>query len=306
MSTPELSDLQAFTTIVRHGNFTRAAIEMGVTPSALSHRIRRLENQLEVRLLNRTTRSVTPTQAGQDLAWELDQGFATINSALNTLDFYRRYPAGRLRLHILQDAAALLLPSLIAKFVHQYPQINLEIMADDQSVDLVAGGFDAGIGYADKLPSDVIVLPVTAPLSKIVVASPDLLERLGRPQSPEQLSDYPCLQLSGADNCPQAWDLGNDEQRLRVNVQGSVIVNQSHHLLNMVRAGAGLAQCLEPLVATDLEEGKLEVVLPDWATTGTPLALFYPSRRPLPTGLRHLMDILLGTLKANPSTATPP
>ncbi|MCS0504176.1 LysR substrate-binding domain-containing protein [Ancylobacter mangrovi] len=289
---PDLSDLQAFAAIVRHLSFTRAAIELGVSTSALSHRIRRLEAGLEVRLLNRTSRSVVPTQAGAALAERLARGFEAIGDALGALDLHRRYPVGRLRLNVPHDAARLLLAPVIGEFVERYPQIHLDVIADDRPVDIVAAGFDAGIRYADHVPGDMIAMQVTPPLDWVVVGAPALLDRLGRPRTPDDLADYPCIQMRIGDSTSFPWELGEGERLRRLDVSGPLSSNDTDYSIAAAIEGAGLAYCLAWRVAAELAEGTLEVVLPDWASPGAPFAVYYPSRRQPPPGLRQLVELL--------------
>jgi DNA-binding transcriptional LysR family regulator len=288
----DLADLRVFLTIVRRGNFRKAAIELRVTASALSHRIRKLEERLQVRLLNRTSRSVVPTQAGADLAKRLEEGFRTINDALSVLEMHRRYPVGRLRLNLPKDAARLLLAPILPDFYAQYPQIHLDVTVDDRPTDVVAEGFDAGIRYGTSVPGDMVAMALTAPLRWIVVGSPSLLDRLERPRSPADLQRYPCVQMRIGDNTNLPWELGDNDAMVRVDVPGPLCANETELSVAAAIGGVGLAYCLEWRVEEEIRAGLLEIVLPAWASTGPPFAMYYPSRRQPPPGLRQLIDFM--------------
>jgi DNA-binding transcriptional LysR family regulator len=191
----DLSDLNVFLTIVRRGSFRQAATELGVTTSALSHSVKKLEGRLEVRLLNRTSRSVVPTQAGSELARRLADGFQTIGDALSALDAYRHSPVGRLRINLLKDASRLLVAPVLADFLCRYPQVHLDLTVEDRPVDIIAEGFDAGIRYESFVPKDMIATALTPPLRWVVVGSPDYLARYGRPRHPEDLRHHSCVQM---------------------------------------------------------------------------------------------------------------
>lgn len=289
---PDLADLRVFLAIVRHGSFTRAAIELGVTASALSHRMRRLEGRLGVRLLNRTSRSVVPTEAGAVFFDRLTRGFELIGDALGALDLHRRYPVGRLRLNVPHDAAQLLLVPVTAEFGARYPHIHLDVIVDNRPVDIVAGGYDAGIRYADHVPKDMIASPVTPPLSWVVVGAPALLDRLGRPETPADLARFPCIQMRTGDSSTFPWELGNGPRLMRVDVAGPLSSNETDYSVAAAVAGAGLAYSLAWRVAREVQAGLLEIVLPDWASEGAPLAVYHPSRRQPPPGLRQLIGLL--------------
>jgi DNA-binding transcriptional LysR family regulator len=288
----DMADLRVFTTIVRRGNFRKAAIELGVTASALSHRMRKLEQRLQVRLLNRTSRSVVPTQAGADLALKLDDGFRTIHDALSTLDMHRRYPVGRLRLNVPRDAARLLLAEVAPEFCRLYPQIHLDVVVDDRPVDIVGEGYDAGIRYHASVPADMIATTLTPPLRWVIVGAPDLIERLGTPGSPADLVRFPCVQMRVGDNSALPWELGDGDAMVRVDVPGPLCANETELSVLAAMRGAGLAYCLEWRVHDEVRAGRLQIVLPEWASTGPPFAIYYPSRRQPAPGLRQLIELI--------------
>ncbi|MFQ0815888.1 LysR family transcriptional regulator [Brucella anthropi] len=287
-----LADLNIFVTIVRRQSMKQAANELGVTTSALSHRMRKLEADLGVRLLNRTSRSLTPTEAGAALAGQLEAGLRTIAEALEALTSQRDFPSGRIRLNALRDAARLIIAPILPRYTQTYPDMHLDITIDDQMVDIVAEGFDAGIRYGDRVPQDMIGVALTGPLQWIVVGAPALIARLGRPETPDDLLRLPCIETRLGDNSRYAWELGNGASLRRVDVRGPICANETEQAIEAALGGIGFAYCLEPLVQKYIDAGALEAVLPDWASEGPPLTMYYPSRRQVPAGLRRLIDLI--------------
>lgn len=288
----EIADLKLFLAIVRRGSFARAAAELDLTTSALSHAMRKLEARLGVRLLNRTTRAVTPTPTGQALAERLETGFALIEDALGDLEARRQYPIGQLRLNLPRDAALLLITPVLKGFVAAYPRVALELAVEDRMIDLVGEGFDAGVRYDERVPQDMVAVPVTPPLRWIIVGTPALLDETGRPQQVEDLLSIPCLRIRLGDGQPFDWELGDGPAMRRLAVRGPVCANDTATMLDAARRGVGLAYCLEALALPDIRAGTLEPVLPTWSSMGPPLCFYYPSRRLPPPGLRQLMDMI--------------
>ncbi|QNQ97234.1 LysR family transcriptional regulator [Pseudomonas oryzihabitans] len=288
----ELADLNVFVALVRRRSFRQAAIELGVTTSALSHALRQLETRLGVKLLNRTSRSVVPTLAGAALAEKLEQGFALIGEALGELDQHRDAPVGRLRLSVPRDAARLLLTPTLPRLLAAYPQLQLDISVEDRPVDIVADGLDAGIRYGDTVPQDMVALPLTDELRWIVVGAPAYLDRHGRPQQPEELAEHRCVRLRLGNGALYRWELGSGATTRTIDVPGPLTVNETETSIQVALDGLALAYCLEWRVADELRDGRLEQVLPDWTSPGAPLCIYYPSRRQPPPGLRQLIEAL--------------
>jgi DNA-binding transcriptional LysR family regulator len=287
-----LADLSIFLTIVRRGSMAQAAIELGVTTSALSHRLRKLEGELNVRLLNRTSRSLTPTEAGAALAAQLSAGFQAIGDALSSLERHRHFPVGRLRLNLLRDAARLVLGPVLPRYVHDFPDMHLDVTVDDHLVDIVAQGFDAGIRYGDRVPQDMVGVALTRPLRWVVVGAPALIARTGRPEEPEDILRMPCVQMRVGDDSGFPWELGNGASMVRVDVRGPLTANETEHAVDAAMRGIGFAYCLERRVQAEIASGALEVVMPRWASDGPPFTIYYPSRRQTPPGLRQLIDTI--------------
>lgn len=264
----ELADLNVFMTIVRRRSFRHSAQELGVSTSALSHSMRNLEARLGVKLLNRTSRSVVPTDAGSALAAKLEDGFQVIGEALGELDAYRTTEA--------------------------YPDLQLELSVEDRMVDIVADGYDAGIRYGGTVPQDMVAVPLTGELRWVVAASPDYLARHGVPQRPDDLLRHACIRMRLGDNSFYKWELGDGERMVEVDVPGPFSVNESNTAVAAALDGVGLAYCLEVGIAEELRSGRLQLVLPDWTSMGAPFCLYYPSRRQPQPGLRQLMEMIRG------------
>jgi DNA-binding transcriptional LysR family regulator len=287
-----LADLNVFLTIVRRGSMAKAAIELGVSTSALSHCLRKLEEQLGVRLLNRTSRSLKPTEAGDLLATQLGAGFQTISDALSSLERHRQFPVGRLRLNVLRDAARLVLGPVVRGYLNEFPDMHLDVTVDDQLVDIVAQGFDAGIRYGDRVPQDMVGVALTKAVEWIVVGAPELIARVGRPEEPKDLLGLPCVQMRVGDNSNFPWELGNGAAMVRVDVRGPLVANETEHAVDAAIRGVGFCYCLERRVTSEIASGVLEVVLPQWASDGPPFTIYYPSRRQTPPGLRQLIEMI--------------
>jgi len=287
-----LPDLNVFLTIVRRRNMSQAAIELGVTTSALSHRLRKLEAQLGVRLLNRTSRSITPSDAGAALAARLETSFDGIADALAELQIHRERPVGRLRLNVLKDAARLILEPALPQYFSLFPQMHLDIVVDDRFVDIVSEGYDAGIRYGDRVAQDMIGVALTGPQEWIVVGSPSVIGRYGRPEQPHDLLGKPCIRMRVGDNSNFPWELGSGDEMVKIDVDGPMTANETDQQVNAAILGIGFGYCLAERVKTEVATGALEIVLREWKSEGPPFMIYYPSRRQLPTGLRELIDLI--------------
>ncbi|MBB2188376.1 LysR family transcriptional regulator [Gluconacetobacter azotocaptans] len=293
----DLADLNVFLTIVRCGGFRQAAVDLGLTTSAVSHAMRRLESRVGVRLLHRTSRSAALTAAGQDLAQALRLGFDAIHDGLSALAGHRTGPSGRLRLNVPRDAARLLLAPIWEDFFARFPLIHLDIAVEDRLVDIVEEGFDAGIRFMERVPKDMIAVPLTEPLRWVIAASPGYLERHGRPVKPQDLHDHRCIQMRIGDHSTYPWELGNGDSMLRIEGPGPLRVNDTDTAVDAAKRGIGLVYCLERCIETELGAGVLEIVLPEWTSMGAPYAIYYSSRRHLPPGLRELTRVIRETQK---------
>ncbi|HTH99466.1 MAG TPA: LysR family transcriptional regulator [Acidisoma sp.] len=292
LSRTTLADLSAFVVIIRHRSLKGAAIELGVTASAISHALRRLEAALQVKLLNRTSRSVAPTVAGLELAARLEEGFETISRALEAAAAEQAAGLGELRLNVPVDGAHLLLEPALPLFAARFPETRLTITVENRPVDIVAEGFDAGIRYADAVPQDMVGVMLTPPLRWVLAASPAYLDRHGRPAQPAALQQHRCLKLRLGNNAVYRWELGEGDRLMRLDVPGTLTFNDTHTQLSAIRAGLGVGYVLEPLIKEDLRAGRMELVLPDWASPGAGFCIYYPSRRQSHPALRSLIGII--------------
>ncbi len=288
----DIADFAYFLAITRHGSFRRAALELGISPSALSHSLRGLETRLGVRLLNRTNRSVTLTAAGEELRDAIGEPFAQIDQAREALNRFRDNPMGRIRLNVATDAAALLLGPVMPVFMDRYPEVEVDIVANNRLVDVVGSGFDAGIRYGGTVPEDMIAQRLSGEIRWIVAASPAYLERFGIPKEPADLKDHRCLGVRLGDDRIYRWEFEGPDGEFDVAVPSMVTVDDSRSMLTMAEGGAGLMYGPEPLFRPHLASGSLQTVLEDWATTGPGYCIYYPSRRQVPTGLRLLIELI--------------
>ncbi|AIY43925.1 Transcriptional regulator [Collimonas arenae] len=297
MSKPDLTELDAFASVARHRSFTKAALECGVSASALSHAMRTLESRLGVRLLNRTTRSVTPTEAGEQLLTRLGPALREIGEALDQVNQFRDTPRGTLRLNVPRTAARWLLAPVFARFLAAYPEIRLEVVTDDSLVDIVAQGFDAGIRFGETLARDMIALPMGPPLRLIVVCSPLYAARRGLPRHPQDLKQHACIGRRFPSGALYAWEFAKDGEALAVAVDGPLLLDDDELMLGAALDGIGLSYLYEEQAREWLAQGRLVRALDDWCPPMPGFFLYYPSRRQLPTALRLFIEMLRASLE---------
>lgn len=288
----DFADLRLFLAIVRRQSFKAAAIELGLTPSAASHAMRRLEERLGAKLLNRTNRAVAATDLGLKLAGLLGEGFELIGSALETLDAPGAGRFGELRINAFADAAHLLIAPALPEFAVRFPDVRLTIVVEDRPIDIVAEGYDAGFRYGHLVPEDMIAVTLTGPQRWVIVGSPDYLTRHGTPRVPADLAKHRCLQLLLGDNSSYRWELGDDERAERIRVPGLITIADTATTIAAAKAGMGLAYLLESRVAEEVRAGSLTIVMQDYASPGEPFQIYYGTRRHGHPGLRGLIDII--------------
>ncbi|PNU03055.1 LysR family transcriptional regulator [Novosphingobium guangzhouense] len=292
LSRSDLGDLKVFMELARHGGFRKAALEMDVSASALSHALRGLETRLGVRLINRNARSVSLTQAGEELLVQLETGFGAIGAGVEALNRYRASPAGRLRINALSDAARLLLGPVIARYSAEHPDVDLEIVVQDAMVDIVGEGFDAGIRFGDRVPEDMITMPLGDPLLWVMVASPAYLEATGEPERPEDLARHRCIGMRTGTGAMYHWELGAGKTARTLNLSWSAVVDESALAIDIARNHGGIAYCLRERVTGLIETGQLREVLPQWSSPGEAFHIYYPSRRQQPEALRRFITMV--------------
>jgi DNA-binding transcriptional LysR family regulator len=292
ISRTDLADYSYFLAIARHRSFRRAGLDLGVSASALSHALKGLEARIGLRLLNRTNRSVTLTSAGEELQAAISGPFDQIEQAVDRLNRFRDAPTGRIRINVPSDAASLLIGPVLPTFVSRYPDVELDVAVSNHFVDVVDGGFDAGIRYGGTVPEDMIAQRLSADIRWVVVGSVDYLAQNGQPDHPDDLAVHRCLRFRLGDDSIYRWEFERGAEEVAVSVPGSLTFDDSRVIMEALIGGAGLMYAPEPLVAPLLAAGTIRLVLEDWASFGPAFHAYYSSRRQLPTGLRLLIDLV--------------
>ena len=288
----DLADLAYFLAIARRGSFREAAREMGVTASALSHAITALEARRGVRLLNRTTRSVSLTAAGEELRAAIEGPLDAIDSAAGTLDRYRDAPAGRIRINVLEDAMPLLLAPVLPHFVERYPDVTIDISVSNRLIDVVGSGFDAGIRYGGTVPEDMIAQRLSPDLRWMTAASPAYLDRFGAPATPQDLRHHRCIGIRLGNDQHYHWEFERGDEAVAIATPGPLTVDASVAAVPLGLNGTGILYASQPVLQPHLDSGALVPVLADWSPMGSGFHLYYSGRRHLPTGLRLLIDMI--------------
>jgi DNA-binding transcriptional LysR family regulator len=287
------NDLQAFLAVARERSFTRAAAQLGVSQSALSHTIRGLEARLGLRLLTRTTRSVSPTEAGERLRQALEQSFEDIDGALARLSELRDTPSGTIRITTSDYAAQTILWPALVPFLRAYPDVNVVVVSDSTLTDIVAERFDAGIRLGEQVAKDMIAIPIGPPTRLVVVATPGYLRARPKIATPRDLTGHDCINLRFLTHGGlYAWEFEKGGHALNVRVDGRLTFNSLHRILDATLAGFGLAYLPEDLVAPHLKAKRLRQVLDDWCPLFPGYHLYYPSRRQPSPAFALLVDAL--------------
>ena len=292
----DLADLNAFVAVARAKGFREGARASGASASGLSEAVRRLEEDLGVRLLNRTTRSVAPTEAGERLLAQLGSALAEIETALEGMKATGDRPAGTLRLNVPISAARLVLPRIVPPFLAAYPDIRLEVIAEDNFVDVLATGCDAGIRYDERLEQDMIAVPIGPRVQRFVTAAaPAYLDRRGRPAHPRELIGHACLLGRFAGRAPPTWEFERDGEVVRVDPAGPLTVQlggASDLLVDAAIAGVGIIHHFEEWLRPHLDSGALEPILEPWGQSFSGPFLYYSDRRLAPAPLRAFIDFI--------------
>ena len=287
------NDLLSFMVVARERSFTRAAAQLGVSQSALSHAMRKLEARLEVRLLTRTTRSVAPTEAGEQLFMRLSPHLLEIEQELTVLRDTRDRPAGNIRLTAGEHAMSAVLWPVLIPFMAQYPDINVEVTVDNGLTDIVDGRFDAGVRLGEQVAKDMIAVRIAPDMRMAVVGSAEYLQRFGVPETPEQLDQHRCINMRlPTRGGLYAWEFERDGRELRVRVDGQLILNSLPQRIDAAENGLGLAYVPQDAVQDALAKGRLVGVLEAWCPAFTGYHLYYPSRRQHTTAFALLIAAL--------------
>jgi DNA-binding transcriptional LysR family regulator len=289
----DFDDLSAFIAIADRPSFRAAALRLGVTASALSHTIRQLEERLGVRLLNRTTHSVSLTDAGVRLLERLRPAIDQVSAALEDLNRERSRPYGHLRIYASYMAAAAVVAPVWRRFLSTYPEVHLELEVGEAPVDIVAKGFDAGIGLQDRAGADMIVVRVMKPVKVAVVGAPSYFERRPAPSTPNDLAHHSCVQYRRAvDGVAFEWPFERNGKSRKISVNGQVMVNVQDMAVRAAVDGLGIAYAIEAVVEPFLRSGQLVRVLEDWSPSFAGLFLYHPSHRQVPVALRAFIDMI--------------
>jgi DNA-binding transcriptional LysR family regulator len=292
MGTNYLGALSTFLTVAEERSFTRAAKCLGVSPSAISHSMRELEESIGVRLLSRTTRSVALTDAGAQLRARLRPAFTEIEHALDQVAGLRNQPAGRVRLLVPRLAVKTVLTPKVGDFVRKYPDVVLDVTTDDTRMDIVAGGFDAGIHFGEYIEKDMIAVRVSPDLKPAIVGSPAYLKSHPKPKSPRDLVRHRCINFRHGDTGLYRWEFEKGRTSLSIAVNGPLIADDLDLVISAALDDVGLAYMGEDKAALYLASGSLVQVLEEWCQPFPGFFLYYPSRRQQPAALSALIDLL--------------
>ena len=302
MDRGDLANLTAFVAVADHLSFRAAASRLGVTPSALSHTMRQLEERLGLRLLNRTTRSVSLTDAGHRLLERIRPAIEQVASALEDLNEERDRPVGRLRIYAIHTAAAAVIAPIWHRFLTTYPEIHLEVQLGDAPIDIVAKGFDAGIGPRDRAAADMIIVRVMGPMKLAVVGAPSYFARHQKPRTPDDLSRHSCVEYRRAlDGAVYEWAFERSGKSRKISVSGRVMVNDPDLAVRAAVDGLGIAYTIVAQAEPFLRSGQLVRVLEEWSPSFGGFFLYYPSHRQVPAALRALIDMIRAAGGSNSS-----
>jgi DNA-binding transcriptional LysR family regulator len=286
----ELSVLSAFLTVAEERSFTRAAKQLNISTSGLSHAIRRLEEQIGVRLLTRTTRSVSPTDAGEQLLAHLRPALADIRGTLTTLSGLQTKPIGRVRLLCPRLAAKTVLSPKLGQFARHYPDVVLEVTTDDSRVDPVSAGFDAAIHFGEYIAQDMVAVRVSPDIEHAIVAAPAYFESHPAPTSPRELLSHRCINFRHRGESIYKWELDKDEESVAIAVSGSLVLDDEDLVIQAAIDGAGVALVAANRAAPHVERGELLRVMKDWTPPFPGFFLYYPHRKQQPAALVAVIE----------------
>jgi DNA-binding transcriptional LysR family regulator len=292
MARPSLNDLSAFLAVATHRSFRRAADELGMAPSTLSHAMRGLEERLGVRLLNRTTRSVSPTEAGFHLLNKLQPALASLDEALDGVAAFRGNVSGTVRVNAPRLAATILIGQVLPLMSQRFPDVTVDIVVEGQLVDIVAKGFDAGVRLADSIPRDMIAVPLMKAVQFICVASPQYLERHGVPETPDELMNHRCIGHRLPSGKLYKWEFERSGRQLVIDPPRSLTLDDEELMVDAAANGLGIAYVGEPAAKEAFAAGRLARILSDWTAGSDDIAIYYSGHRAVPPALRSLLDVV--------------
>ena len=279
MSRAALVELEAVLEIIRRGSFRAAALQLGMSTTALSNAIAKLERQLGVRLFNRTTRSVSPTDAGRAFAEQVGPAIEAIQTAMTTARAQQETPSGTLRINAFATAAREIMAPLVLECLRRYPQIHIDLVTEGRLVDVVAAGFDLGVRSVDLVPSDTIAVSLGRARSIAVVGSPEYFRINGVPKVPQDLLAHSCLRVRMPNGALYRWPLEKDGEAVQIDVQGPITLDEATLSRIAVLNDVGIGYFMEADVREDIAQGRLIRILEDWTPSLAPLCLYYPNRR---------------------------
>jgi len=289
---PTLAELSALRVIAAHGSFTRAADELGHSQSTLSHMMRTLEARLGVRLLNRTTRSVSPTHVGERLIARLASIIGDLDDALGEIDDARDRPSGTLRITASDTVISQLVLTVVPAFLQRYPDVTLDLLANPEFIDIVAEGFDAGIRLGEAVPMDMVAVRFGPPARMLAVASPEYFQKHPIPQTPDDLAHHTCIRSRTPAGRPYRWEFESQGHAIDMNVPGKLVLNRTEHMIAAALQGFGIAFVPKLLIRPHLADGSLVPVLTDWSPEYPGLFLYYPGHRHVHASLKAFIDCI--------------
>ncbi|WP_186091933.1 LysR family transcriptional regulator [Burkholderia gladioli] len=287
-----LVELRALAAVSSQRSFRKAAEALELAPSTLSHMMRELEERLGTRLLNRTTRSVSPTQAGERLVAQLAPILAGLDEALAELSASREAPGGRLRLTASETVSMLLVRHVMPVFIERYPEVEVDLVAEPAFVDIVAEGYDAGFRLGDDVPRDMVAIRFGSPSRMLPVASPAYLKGRRAPRTPDELREHRCIRARTPAGRPYRWEFERHGEAISLDVQGALTLNRTELMIEAALKGLGIAMVPEKLALPHLRNKSLRALLADWCPVYPGLFLYYPGHRQVPAALRAFIEVL--------------
>ncbi len=289
---PSLTELTAFMAVATHRSFRRAADELGTAPSTLSHTVRALEERLGVRLLNRTTRSVSPTEAGLSLLNRLHKVMNSLDDALDATAAFRGNVAGRVRINAPRVTIAYLVREILPLMTERYPDVEVDLVADGRLIDIVSAGFDAGVRLMEAIPKDMVAVSFGKPVHFLCVASPAYLEHAGEPLTPSDLTQHRCIGHRLPSGKLYKWEFERAGQELAVETGGTVVLDDEDLMIEAAASGLGIAYVVNWIAEPAIAAGQLKPVLTSWMHPPERMALYYPGHRSVPPPLRAFIDVV--------------
>lgn len=293
MRQDHLDGLVTFMAVAEEKGFSNAAVKLGISPSAVSQSIRVLEQRLGLVLFNRTTRSVSLTEIGERYLERVQPALEQLSNASQELGREANHPSGLLRVNVPRAAYLIVLQPILRRFMAAYPEISLEIRADNHLVDIVGQGFDAGIRFGNAVEKDMVALAIGPPLKAQIIASPEYIARSGRPQHPRDLLQHDCISFRHSTSGQiERWEFDNGQEKMDLQIKGRLILNDSEILVRSALDGLGIAYMINGYIEPFLQQGRLLRILEEWSPVIPPLHLYYPDRRRVPAKLRVFIDFL--------------